>query len=139
MKKNFPISVVLVCIAAILAFANAPQTDSSIEKFWTKFKGAVISNDKQAVAALTALPVTMPYGVPPIKTRAALLSRFKQVFNGEANAAKCFATAKPEPDSRHANQFTVGCDNGSGQEVIVYRFVLTKSGWKFKVLDNINE
>ena len=88
---------------------------------------------------MTQFPVGMPYGVRSIKTKAELVTRYKQVFNGEANAAKCFAKAKPEKDSQRPKEFTVGCDNGSGQEVIIYRFVLTKLGWKFKSLDNINE
>ena len=115
------------------------QTDSSIDAFWTKFKTAIIANDKNTVAAMTIFPVTMPYGVPPIKTKSALLTRYKQVFNGEANAAKCFASAQPHRESPRAREFEVGCDNGSGQEVIIYKFVLTKTGWKFKALDNINE
>ena len=88
---------------------------------------------------MTQFPVAMPYGVPAIRTRAQLLKRYKQVFNGETNAAKCFASAKPQKDPERPKEFTVGCDNGSGQEVIVYGFVLTKLGWKFRSLDNINE
>ena len=88
---------------------------------------------------MTQFPVAMPYGMQAIRTRAQLLKRYKQVFNGEANAAKCFASAKPQKDPQRPKEFTVGCDNGYGQEVIVYRFVLTRMGWKFKSLDNINE
>ena len=88
---------------------------------------------------MTQFPVAMPYGVPGIRTRSQLLTRYKQVFNGEANAAKCFMSARPEKDPQRPKEFTVGCDNGSGQEVIIYRFVLTKMGWRFKSLDNINE
>ena len=88
---------------------------------------------------MTQFPVAMPYGVPAIRNRSQLLTRYKQVFNGEANAAKCFASAKPQKDPQRPKEFIVGCDNGSGQEVIIYGFVLTKLGWKFKSLDNINE
>jgi len=119
--------------------ARSLQVDASIDAFWMKFKLAVINADKSGVAQMTAFPVTMPYGVPAIRTRAQLLARYKQVFNGEANAVKCFPSAKPEMDSQRPKEFTVACDNGSGQKVIVYRFVLTKTGWKFKSLDNINE
>ena len=88
---------------------------------------------------MTQFPVAMPYGVAAIRTKAQLLARYKQVFHGETNAAKCFASAKPQKDPQRPKEFTVGCDNGSGQEVIVYGFVLTKVGWKFRSLDNINE
>ena len=130
--------------AALILFglqvsAHPPQGDNSLDAFWTKFKIAVINSDKGGVAQMTQFPVAMPYGVPAIRTRAQLLKRYKQVFNGETNAAKCFASAKPQKDPQRPKEFTVGCDNGSGQEVIVYRFVLTRMGWKFKSLDNINE
>jgi hypothetical protein len=36
-------------------------------------------------------------------------------------------------------EFTIGCDNGSGEKVVIYAFALMKTGWKFKSLDNINE
>lgn len=124
---------------ALHTSARSVQTDTSVDAFWARFKVAVINSDKGGVAQMTQFPVTMSYGVPAIRTRAQLLARYKQVFNGEANAAKCFASAKPLKDPQRPKEFTVGCDNGSGQEVIVYRFVLTKSGWKFKSLDNINE
>lgn len=32
-----------------------------------------------------------------------------------------------------------GCKKAAGDEVIVYGFVLSGTGWKFKSLDNINE
>jgi hypothetical protein len=129
--------------AALILFglqvsAHPPQGDR-LEAFWARFKIAVINSDKGGVARMSQFPLAMPYGVPAIRTRSQLLTRYKQVFSGEANAAKCFASAKPQKDPQRPKEFTVGCDNGSGQEVIVYRFVLTKLGWKFKSLDNINE
>lgn len=132
------ISTMLILFALQTA-ARSPQADTSIDAFWAKFKIAVINSDKGGVAQMTQFPVTMSYGVPAIRTRSQLLARYKQFFNGEANAAKCFASANPQKDPERPKEFTVGCDNGSGQEVIIYRFVLTKLGWKFKSLDNINE
>ena len=135
--------LVLLSTALVLVVlqtsARAPQTDASIDAFWARFKLAVINSDKGGVAQMTQFPVAMSYGVPAIRTRAQLLARYKQVFNGEANAAKCFASAKPQKDPQRPKEFTIGCDNGSGEQVIVYRFVRTKLGWKFKSLDNINE
>jgi hypothetical protein len=124
---------------SLQASTHPPQANSSIDRFWARFRIAVINGDKEGVARMTQFPVAMPYGVPVVRTSSQLLARYKQVFDGEADAAKCFTSATPQKDPRWPKEFTVGCDNGSGQEVIVYRFVLTKMGWRFKSLDNINE
>lgn len=129
----------IVLAGCVLPATASLQTDNSIETFWAKFKAAVTSGNKESVAAMTQFPVTMPYGQRSIRTKADLLKRYKSVFNSEANAAKCFATEKPEQDAARPREFTVGCDNGSGEKVVIYSFVLTKTGWRFKGLDNINE
>jgi hypothetical protein len=77
--------------------------------------------------------------VPTVKNSAQLIKRYRLLFNGEANAAKCFSDAHPVIDSDNRNRFTVGCKNSAGDEVIIYSFVRTKAVWKFKSLDNINE
>jgi hypothetical protein len=110
-----------------------------MQTFWDKFKAAVTNGDKNAVAAMTQFPVEMPYGVPAVRNSAQLMKRYRQVFNSEADAVKCFAKAKPEKDRAKPKEFSVGCDNGSGEEVVIYGFVWTKTGWKFSSLDNINE
>ena len=138
-------SLGLVVLPAVMAIVlvNAPvqsaQGDGSIETFWTKFKAAVLKGDINAVAQLSQFPIGMPYGVPAVKTSAQLTKRYRQVFNGETNAAKCFAEARPVIDPDNKKRFTVGCKNAAGDEVIIYGFVLTRTGWKFKSLDNINE
>jgi len=129
----------LTLVAFFFSIAASGQSQPSIETFWAQFKAAVIKGDKQSVAAMTQFPVAMPYGQASVKTKAQLVQRYRKVFNSEANAAKCFADAKPETDSARPKEFTIGCDNGSGQKVVIYGFVLTKTGWKFKSLDNINE
>ena len=135
---------VILMAAAILAICLFPgkatlQSNTSIENFWAQFKAAVIKSDRESVATMTQFPVSMPYGQAAVKTKAQFLKRYRQVFNSEANAAKCFADAKPETDPARPKEFTIGCDNGSGQKVVIYGFSLTKAGWKFKSLDNINE
>jgi|SRR5215510_7085504 len=137
------ISTVLALVTlAAYSLAVTPtslQTDTSIETFWAKFKAAVIKGDKESIATMTQFPVSMPYGQAAVKTKVQFLKRYRQVFNSEANAVKCFADAKPETDPARPKEFTIGCDNGSGQKVVIYGFSLTKAGWKFKSLDNINE
>jgi hypothetical protein len=132
--------LVLIILALLSFTAGASaQNDSAIDAFWAKFKAAVIKGDKETVAAMTQFPIAMPYGQAAVRTKAQLLKRYRQVFNSEANAAKCFAGAKPETDPARPKEFTIGCDNGSGEKVVIYAFALTKTGWKFKSLDNINE
>jgi len=132
------LALAILTIFSFTAGASA-QNNSSIETFWVKFKTAVIKGDKESVAAMTQFPIGMPYGQAAVRTKAQLLKRYRQVFNSEANAAKCFADAKPEKDPARPKEFTIGCDNGSGEKVVIYAFSLTKAGWKFKSLDNINE
>ena len=141
MTKRSIGSVLLLTVAIVLVNAPVPaaQGDTSMETFWTKFKAAVIKGDKTTVAQLSQFPIGMPYGVPAVKTSAQLTKRYSQVFNGETNAAKCFGEARPVIDPGNAKRFTVGCKNAAGDEVIIYSFVLTRTGWKFKSLDNINE
>lgn len=129
----------VMAIASVKAPVQSAQGDNSLETFWTRFKAAVIKGDKDAVAQLSQFPIGMPYGVPAVKTRAQLIKRYGHVFNGETKAAKCFGEARPVIDPDNRKRFTVGCKNAAGDEVIVYGFVLTRTGWKFKSLDNINE
>ena len=134
--------VLLLALMAIVLVNGPPQSaqgDTSIEAFWPKFKAAVTKGDQNAIAKLSQFPIGMPYGVPAVKTSAQLTKRYRQVFNGETNAAKCFAEARPVIDPNNRKRFTVGCKNAAGDEVIIYGFVLTRTGWKFKSLDNINE
>jgi hypothetical protein len=137
------ISLVLLLVVMAISLVNGPvqlaQGDTSVETFWTKFKAAVIKEDKTAVAQLSQFPIGMPYGVPAVRTSAQLTKRYRQVFNGETNAAKCFGEARPVIDPDNKKRFTVGCKNAAGDEVVIYGFVLTPTGWKFKSLDNINE
>ena len=141
MTKKGIASLTLVLLALSLSTtAKSLQGDQSIQTFWTKFKAAVIKGDKTAVAQMSQFPIEMPYGVSSVKTSAQLIKRYREVFNGETNAAKCFAESKPEVDPQNSKRFSVGCKiNNTGDEVIIYGFVRTKTGWKFNSLDNINE
>ena len=137
-KRSIGFLLLMVALFPFTGAASA-RADSSIETFWAKFKAAVIKGDKESVATMTQFPISMPYGVAAVRTRAQLIKRYRQVFNSEANAAKCFADAKPETDPARPKEFSIGCDNGSGEKVVIFAFSLTKAGWKFKSLDNINE
>jgi hypothetical protein len=142
MRTKIIVAVITLAFAMVgphASSARAYQTDSSLEAFWAKFKSAVIKGDKEAVATMSQFPIGMPYGVRTIKTKADLLKRYREVFNVQANAAKCFANAQPTTDATAKNQFTIGCKDAAGNETVIYAFVKTRGIWKLKSLDNINE
>ena len=137
------LTIAAVCLSLLLGTlgrsANAAQNDPSIDTFWMKFKAAVIKSDEEAVATMAQFPITMPYGVAAIRSKAQLLKRYRDLFNRQADAAKCFAEAKPETDTANKNRFTVACKDAAGNEVVIYGFVRTRGVWKLRSLDNINE
>lgn len=140
MKKPI-VSVGLSVIAVLLLAVSAPlaQGGESVDAFWARFKSAVIKSDKAGVAAMSQFPIEMPYGVASIKNRSQIIRRYRELFSVQADARKCFAEAQPVVDSSDRNRFTVGCKDAAGNEVVVYGFVRTRTSWKLKSLDNINE
>ena len=119
--------------------AGSYQTDPSIATFWAKFKSAVTRGDKESIGNMSVFPIGMPYGVRKINTKAELAKRYRELFNIQANAVKCFADARPTLDATAKNQFTVGCKDSAGNETVSYGFVKTRGIWKLKYLDNANE
>ena len=135
-----------VLLAGILATAISFSTPSvsaqpDFEAFWTKFKTAVASRDKAAVANMTKFPLNMPYGVRDVRTRAEFLKRYDRIINMEADASRCFKVTKPEKDGKSYGVWCTFKENpeSSDNRPIQYSFVKTKTGWKFAGLDNINE
>lgn len=131
----------LVGILILLLFPNA-FAETDLPAFWNKFRSAIIAGDKAAVAEMTKFPISMPYSVRAVNNKMELLRRYTEIFNGEANAAQCFASAKPEKQS--AGRCEVYCpfkETPDDRENAPIRFIfeLTNSGWKFAGLDNINE
>jgi len=131
----------LTGIVILLLVPNA-FADSDFSAFWQKFKSAVIAGDKAAVAEMTKFPVSMPYLVKAVKNKADFLRRYDEIFKGEANAAQCFSRAEPQKESR--GKCEIYCPfKGTPDDIenapIRFLFELTKSGWKFTGLDNINE
>jgi len=139
-KKLFLILLLIMpTIVAPVSLASLPQTDPSINTFWTKFKAAVIAGDKSGVAAMSQFPIEMPYGIAAVRNRSQLLRRYREVFNTQADAQKCFVDAQPTVDPTNKNRFTIGCKDSAGNEVVEYGFMRTRAGWKLKSLDNLNE
>ena len=135
------ITIALVCASLPLgAVPLRAQTD--IDVFWAKFKAAIGKKNRENAASLSKFPVEMPYGVKSVKTRVEFQRRFAEIFDGEADAAQCFRRSAPQKVS--AKLYEVACGfktdaTGDSGESIIYRFELTKTGWKFAGLDNINE
>ena len=131
------LATILVVLLVPKLFA---QTDFSA--FWKKFSSVVIAGEKETAAELTNFPLSLPYSVKAVKTKSDFLHRYDEIFKGEANAAKCFGSAKPQKES--ARRYEVYCsfkESPDDKENAPIRFIfeLTKGGWKFAGLDNINE
>ena len=131
----------LAGISVLLFFPNA-FAQSEFSTFWKKFRSAVIAGDKATVAEMTKFPLSMPYLVKAVKNKEDFLRRYNEIFKGEANAAQCFRSAEPhkEPDQRYEIYcpFKETPDDRENAP-IRFEFELTKGGWRFVGLDNINE
>jgi hypothetical protein len=131
----------LAGILILLLFPNA-FAESDFSAFWKKFRSAVIAGDKAKVAEMTKFPLSMPYMVKTVKTKQEFLRRYDEIFKGEANAAQCFGSAEPQKESARQNEIYCpfkGTPDDKENTPIRFIFELTKSGWKFAGLDNINE
>ena len=114
-------------------------SQDSRDTFWQQFKTAVTNKNVDAVAALSRYPIGMSYGIPSVKSKLDLRKRFRRVFNEQTDAAACFSKAKLETDPQNAKHFTVACPDAAGNEVVIYHFNQTRTGWKFTGMDNLNE
>jgi hypothetical protein len=137
-----------ICVCLFLCFVvctatagNAGQPNDGFAAFWQKFKTAVIAGDKKTIAALSKFPIEMSYGLRSIRTPADLNRRYRELFKEQADAAKCFAQKEPEKETGRggAKLYSIACPDAAGNEVVVYEFQRTKTGWKLIGLDNINE
>jgi len=128
---------ILILLLLPSAFA---QTDFST--FWKKFRSAVIAGEKATVAEMTKFPLSMPYEVKAVKNKEDFSRRYNEIFKGEANAAQCFASAKPgKKSARRCEIYCPFKETPDDRENAPIRFIfeLTKGGWKFAGLDNVNE
>jgi hypothetical protein len=131
----------LAGVLILLSFPNA-FAESDFSAFWKEFKSAVVAGDKPKVAGMTKFPLSMPYEVKAVKNKEAFSRRYDEIFKGEANAAQCFKSAKPRKES--AGHYEIYCPfkgtpNDWENAPIRFMFELTKGGWTFVGLDNVNE
>ena len=125
----------LTALSLVVLLSGAESFDS----FWQIFKTAVSKRDVETIARLSKFPIGMSYGIPSIRNKVQLTKRYRQLFNEQSDAAACFNKAKPEMDTANPKHFTVACPDAAGNEVVIYHFEQTRSGWKLTSLDNINE
>lgn len=140
MKNKFVPAVGLILI--LLANSLNAAAQASFDGFWKNFKAAVAKADKNAVAALSEFPISMPFGMNEIKSKPQFIKRYNEIFKGEADAVKCFPNAQLE--KRDSKNYTAYCAfknaaANSEDKPLAYYFELTKNGWKFVGFDNINE
>lgn len=131
----------LAGVLILLPFPNA-FAESDFAAFWKEFKSAVVAGDKAAVAEMAKFPVSMSYGIKAVKNKENFMRRYDEIFKGEANAAQCFAKAEPQKESDR--RYDIYCPfketpNDMENAPIRFMFELTKGGWRFVGLDNINE
>jgi len=125
----------------LLSFPTA-FAESDFSSFWKTFKAAVIAGNNATVAEMTKFPLSMPYEVKAVKNKEAFLRRYSEIFKGEANAAQCFKSAEQHKESDR--RYEIYCPfketpDDRDNAPIRFIFELTKSGWRFVGLDNINE
>ena len=134
MKSLLLIALICLCAAPSVPTHKPllPQTTPAFAAFWPKFQSAVAKNDKEALAAMTKFPLTMPYGVPAVKTKAQFLQRYGKIFDAETR--KCFAAAQPERENKKSARYNVFCG-----EAMLYVFDLTGGVYKLVAVDNVNE
>jgi hypothetical protein len=131
----------LAAVLILLSFPNAFAA-SDFSAFWKTFKSAVMAADKATVAEVTKFPLSMPYGVKAVKNKEDFLRRYNEIFKGEANAAQCFRSVEPQKESDR--RYEIYCPfketpDDRENAPIRFEFELTKGGWRFVGLDNINE
>jgi hypothetical protein len=142
MKKKTTLLLLLLFAGTTIATSsrqNASSNASAFDSFWQSFKTAVSKRDVETIARLSKFPLEMSYGIPAVKNQAQLSRRYRQVFSEQTNAAECFKKARPEVNAENPKQYSVACPDAAGNEVVLYHFAQTRSGWKFTGLDNINE
>jgi hypothetical protein len=132
----------LFVASAFLLLSSSAFAEADFQEFWKKFKAAVVRGDKATVAQMTKFPLSMPAFQKNVRDQADLLRRYDEIFNGEANATRCFPTIQPKKQSPRL--YDVYCPfketpNDLENAPIRFYFERTSAGWKFTGLDNINE
>jgi len=88
--RHFILAVSLLALSNPFVFAqSSKQVDAAGVQFWAKFKAAIVTNDKEAVASMTRLPFLFQGRE---LTKPAFIQKFSVIF--DARAKRCFEKAK---------------------------------------------
>lgn len=114
----FLISAPLIAQSAAKPKADSPKADL-FAAFWAEFKTAVAKDDKEAVAAMTKLPI---YLANKQQSKAGFLKLYPGLFPKKVKT--CFATAKPVKEYNQ-DSYSVFCGKS------IYVFARENGKWKF--------
>jgi hypothetical protein len=121
---RFYLMMFTLIISSLTVFAfTATQQSSSPEftKFWSKFRAAVIKNDKEAVASLTKLPFVVSN---KSLDKSEFIKSYHKLFDRKIR--RCFMNEKPIRDNESYSLF---CGASGDQGLLFekvsgeYRFV----------------
>jgi hypothetical protein len=104
-------------LLSVVAFLPASAADAQFDAFWVKFKLALKTNDKAAIASMTKLPYTI--ADKPLN-KAAYIAQIDSVFTSKVR--KCLQKGKPIFDHESYMAFC-------GEEIFVFEKV--KGQWMF--------
>lgn len=93
--------VYLTIFSLLFALTTTPQSSSQeFAKFWSKFRAAVIKNDREAVASMTKLPFFLS-NEPLDKSK--FIKRYPKLFDREIRS--CLMNEKPAEDNESFSLF----------------------------------
>ena len=121
---KFPLAIALTFLVMVnpASSAEVKSEGQSFATFWTQFKTAVASKNKEAIAGMTKFPFNHGKQL----TKAEFLKQFDVIFN--AKVRKCFQNAKPEKESNRES-YTVFC----GEDI--FTFSKENGAYRFTDID----
>jgi hypothetical protein len=96
----------------------APQNNKEFAAFFSRFRAAVVRNDKQTVASMTRFPFLFDNKE---RSRDEFIKIHSQLFNSKVR--KCFVRAKPLPEGENYDVFCAGLIFYFGKVDGEYRFL----------------
>ncbi len=119
MKKIGLLVFLLLTSVSLIAQAPAQPKAESFAAFWGAFKTAVAKEDREAVAAMTKLPI---YLANKNQAKAGLLKLYPSLFPKKVQT--CFAKAKPVKEYNQ-DSYSVFCGKS------IYVFARENGNYKF--------
>jgi hypothetical protein len=120
MKFPLAIALILLVLTKPLHSAENKPEAGSFALFWTQFKAAVATKNKEAIAGMTKFP----FNYREKMTRADFMKQFDVIFN--AKVRKCFQNEKPTKDTNRES-YTVFC----GEDI----FTFTRENGEYRFTD----